>query len=169
MLTATKSRKTRRSAGVAAALASAAALLLVSPAAASDGRATAQQAPPEAGLLAFYEGDNASQDVLCRIPFRYGTTVNFQTDNLGCENDEARSVRVDFLPPGASFTIHDSPSCSWSDDVSAVTVTDPDAYNARFTVPRFDFTGGTWQYNITYHRDNGIQGKVSCIRMNYPS
>lgn len=154
---------------VVAALACAGILLLVRAAPAEAERAgTVRQALPAAGGLYLYEGDNATQDRLCVIPFEYGKTVNLTNDNLGCENDEARSVSVEFVPPGASFTVHDSPSCSWSDDTSAITITDPDAYNARIVVPRFNYTGGTDRFNIAYYRDNGIQGKVSCIRMNSP-
>lgn len=128
---------------------------------------TPHSASAATGNLVFYEGDNGTQDIVCVVPYNYGLSVNLQNDNYGCDNDEARSVRFEGVPPGATLSVYDSPSCTRVDDVTYIWKY---GGGSSVLVPRFNYSdSGNGQFSITYDRFNGIAGKVSCIQMFFPS
>ncbi len=51
-----------------------------------------RDAPSERGILALYEGTNATQNKVCELRL-FSRTVNFK-NHRQCDNDEAKSVMI---------------------------------------------------------------------------
>lgn len=115
------------------------------------------------GGLVLYEGNNVSQDVVCGIPAAPSRTLQFKVN--GCENDEARSGRLENVPAGTEFHLYDSPSGSTSDDY-AVLKTKRGV--ARVDIPSFEKSVETDEYQLTFHRYNGLDGKISRVEVVAP-
>src|SRR6187402_1693824 len=64
----------------------------------------------DAPNIRLYEGRSGSQDNLCVIeilsaPFHEKKDVS----DYGCNNDEAKSMKLHDLPPGTTITVYDDP------------------------------------------------------------
>ena len=67
-----------------------------------------RRSPP---FVAFYEGNNAQQNLLCSLETQQNRSVNFQSGG-DCDNDDARSLVLYNLPAGRVLRLYDSPSGS---------------------------------------------------------
>lgn len=114
------------------------------------------------GGVIFYEGNQASQDVVCGIPGRVRIDINAQDDKLGCENDEARSARIVNLPAGTRISVYDSPSGSTSDDYTTITLR---RHIDDLVIPSFESNVDNADIEMIFRRHNGLDGKVSRIRI----
>lgn len=117
-------------------------------------------------FVRWYEGYNASQDNFCTIPIN--TIPYYQTNTfkeIHCSNDEAKSVKMQNLPPGTEIYIYDMPSCGDSDDWGKITIL---KQSASIIVGGFShtFTMDDVKYANVWH--NGINGKVSCFIIDVP-
>ncbi|HEX7815560.1 hypothetical protein [Dyella sp.] len=125
---------------------------------------------PFAGVLSqggviFYEGNRAMQNIVCGIPGRVTININTQNDSLGCENDEARSARIVGLPAGTRISIYDSPSGSTSDDYTIITL----RRNIEdLVIPTFQQNVNNADIEMVFRRHNGLDGKVSRIKIEPP-
>ena len=120
---------------------------------------------PYTSEIVLYEGNNRSQDVLCRLPLpAFGSSVvhNLTSDNYGCENDEARSLLLRNVPQGTVITVYDSSNCSQGDDYTIITVTRNTAWSVVNTFES-DFSDNYLHSN--YRTAGDIDGKVSCVRI----
>lgn len=115
------------------------------------------------GGLVLYEGNNVTQDVVCGIPDAPTRTLQFPVN--GCENDEARSGRLENVSAGTEFRLYDSPSGSHSDDYAVLTIK-RDA--ASLDIPSFESNAETGNYKLTFHRKNGLDGKISRVEVVAP-
>jgi hypothetical protein len=128
------------------------------------------------GYLWFYEGANATQNLVCSIPVpRFGALgarqIDFTNDPYGCANDEARSVSFVNVDAGLSVQVWDRSSCAnpFGVQASDVSYLDLAAYASYTIVGTFERSTGQVRglpYTETYVRANGnLDGKVSCIRI----
>jgi hypothetical protein len=101
-----------------------------------------------------------TQDTVCTLPATYSYTLNFK-DSSACGNDEARSVILTNVPAGARLRVYDDPGCGTEDDWADIRTY---AQVYRFTVNSFEINFNNGVVSQTYHIDNGLNGKVSCIR-----
>eukprot|EP01084_Bolivina_argentea_P283475 485513_1 len=62
----------------------------------------------KSGLILF-EGNDVTQDALCYIPTTRDFWYNLQKDDLGCDNDEARSIVLTDVKRGTVIVIADNP------------------------------------------------------------
>jgi hypothetical protein len=76
-------------------------------------------APPVAaegpdGALVILNKRNAdgTYPVNCSIPF-VTSTINFQDNSLGCENDDAYAFRLENVPSATFFSFYDNPACTY--------------------------------------------------------
>lgn len=139
----------------------------------------AATAPREVPTIRFYEGWNASQENICtvsidRIPFYAMTDVKA----WGCDNDEAKSMKLRNLPAGSVIELYDDPGCGDHDDWVKITVLKARPGADDLIVGGFEGTG-TWEgsgpepnsYRSEFHPDAGrhaLHGKVSCARIDIP-
>ncbi|RMQ49189.1 hypothetical protein ALQ04_00323 [Pseudomonas cichorii] len=72
--------------------------------------------------IAAYEGNSASQNLDCTIPFNSTHNVKMKNNSLGCSNDEIRSVKIIKAKAGTSFTMTGHPDGSFSQGRTIVTI-----------------------------------------------
>ncbi|MBI6852474.1 hypothetical protein YA0002_06825 [Pseudomonas cichorii] len=77
-----------------------------------------QAAEPD-GQLVILNKKNAdgTYPINCSIPF-ITSTIDFQNNSLGCENDEAYGFRLENVPSATFFSFHDSPLCMDNENFS---------------------------------------------------
>jgi hypothetical protein len=118
------------------------------------------------GRFIFYEGNSLRGDVLgsvwdCNSQFYKLKELNIS----GVPNDEARSVRLLGVRAGTRLVVYDSPGCSTDDDWAEVAVKTNvwDREVPSFTIPDYEDD----EIVVVYHgvRNNGLDGKVSCIEV----
>ncbi len=82
-------------------------------------------------------------------------------------NDEARSCTLEDVPEGTVITLYDNSEGDKDDDWTQITV------NKRTTndvcVPSFEQDFSDEWFTENYHKNNGLQGKVSRIEVSVPS
>lgn len=116
------------------------------------------------GGFYFYEGNSASQDSVCVIPA--GHNYNFRLASRGCENDEARSMRLRGVAKGTRITLFDSPTGSQKDDYVIIDVKRDIGINENnIVIGSFEknFENRTFKIRAFYH--NGLDGKVSRVKI----
>jgi hypothetical protein len=124
-------------------------------------------APPETKAIAhirFYDKDWGDGHNFCTVAIDkvpYTSTGNF----FDCTNDEAQSVRLQDLPPGTTIALYDDPHCGDSDDYSIIRIT---KLMPNILVKNFGTAVHYTDWNMSVHRVNGIQGKVSCAEVDVP-
>lgn len=114
-----------------------------------------------AGRITFFEGGDGSQDNVGGITTDESCDINFKKSHGRFKNDEARSLRVWYAAPGTIIKVYDDPNGKESDDWAEIRVlSDKD-----FVVRSFEEDRVSSDYSITYHRKNGLKGKVSHLRI----
>ncbi|MGH3567079.1 MAG: hypothetical protein ACRDRH_13805 [Pseudonocardia sp.] len=107
------------------------------------------------GHILLYEGNGASQNVV--------TTFNDQSgQNRRVPNDEARSAKFVHVRVGAVVSVYDDKNGSEKDDFCVIRVkrSSPD-----YTVSTFERSYEDDFVQVSYRRKNGLDGKVSRIRV----
>jgi hypothetical protein len=112
-----------------------------------------------AGVVSFYEGNDGSQNKVCDVSTTFRGRKNFKND-AQCDNDEARSLVLTNVRAGFVIRVFDSPSCATDDDWTEIRVRQD---IARHVVGTFERSQNDAAVQVTFHRDNGLVGKVSCI------
>ncbi|MCH9692252.1 MAG: hypothetical protein K0U59_09380 [Gammaproteobacteria bacterium] len=124
-------------------------------------RADEQSAKMIDSFITLYEGNDGSQNIVCTIDFNESKTINFQSDALGCDNDEARSAILFMVPAGTLFIVYDSPSGSREDDFTIVRIKQD--IPLTYTINSFEGNVNDNYIEMQYFRNNGLDGKISSI------
>ena len=117
--------------------------------------------------ILLYEGNGATQDIVCVFPATHSTStkkVNFKKSS-NCDNDEARSAELSQVPAGTKITVYDSPDMKTNDDYTVITVLN-DIFDSVI-IYSFERTYSDYHVRVSYHRVNGLDGKVSSIAYKY--
>jgi len=109
------------------------------------------------GIIAFYEGNNATQNIVQTIEDNPGQ------DFKPVQNDEIRSAKLFDVRPGAEIRVYDSPDGNTGDDFCIVNVKRP---SPEYIVGSFERTYEDEYVRVTFIRNNGLDGKISRIRVN---
>jgi hypothetical protein len=111
----------------------------------------------------FYEQNNANPrgDTTCVLPASRDYDVRLPA--FGCENDEARSLKIRGVTAGTRISLFDSASGSTQDDYARIDVKRDVGINESVTVGTFETDYETADFKVTYIRNNGLDGKVSRI------
>jgi Metallo-peptidase family M12 len=112
------------------------------------------------GVLSFYEGNLGTQNKVCDLN-TLAQTVRFKS-HAACDNDEARSLVLTQVPPGTRIEVYDNPDCRANDDWTAIEVK---RAIFRKTIGSFERNLDDADVKVTYQRDNGLDGKVSCVKI----
>jgi len=109
------------------------------------------------GIVAFYEGNNATQNIVQTVEDAPGQNFRPGTD------DAIRSLKLYNVRPGAEIRLYDSPDGDTSDDFCIINVkrTMPE-----YIVPSLERTYEDEFVRVTFIRNNGLDGKVSRISVN---
>lgn len=117
------------------------------------------------GGVVLYEGNRATQDIVCGIPGGEATALDFTKESpKGCENDEARSARLFGLRAGTTFTVFDSPRGNRSDDYATVRVL-RDLKDRAVTIPSFHTSYNDGDVAVEARYRNGLDGSISRLNL----
>ena len=116
------------------------------------------------GGFYFYEKNNTDTtgDTVCVLPNSKDWDISLKS--TGCENDEARSLKVRGVKAGTRLTLFDSASGNRQDDY-AIIVIKKDADLGGFSIPSFEQEVDNADYRLVFSRNNGLDGKVSRIKI----
>jgi hypothetical protein len=109
------------------------------------------------GQIVFYEGNGGSQDIV------HGTDDTAGQDFRPRQNDEARSVKLLNVRVGCVISVFDHPRGELTDDFSIIQVK---RSAPEYTVETFEGSYEDDHVLVSYARRNGLDGKVSRIRIN---
>jgi hypothetical protein len=109
------------------------------------------------GIIAFYEGNNAAQNVVQTVEDMPGQ------DFRPVQNDAIRSCKLFNVRPGADIRVYDSAAGAMDDDFCVINVK---RSAPEYVVPSFERTYEDEYVRITFIRNNGLDGKISRIRIN---
>ena len=115
------------------------------------------------GYVSLYEGNEATQNKVCDL-HAHDRTVNFKEES-SCDNDEARSLVLTKIRSGTRIYLYDDPDCETGDDWTKIEALQ-DVH--RYVVSRVEQNSETSRVRVTHHHDNGLAGKVSCIKIRVP-
>jgi hypothetical protein len=119
---------------------------------------------PKSGEMKFYEGNDASQDRIC-------TLSTEKSDYWHCKkhsgwNDEARSVKLCNVRPGTKIYVYDDSDGKTDDDWTEIRVK---RFSGKIIVKTFEKDRNDDKVWVDYHKDNGLDGKVSYIKVKPPT
>jgi hypothetical protein len=109
------------------------------------------------GQIVFYEGNGGSQDIV------HATDDAPGQDFRPRQNDEARSVKLLNARTGCIVSVFDSPGGSTTDDFCVIQVK---RSSPEYSVDTFERSYEDDYVLVSYARKNGLDGKVSRIRIN---
>ena len=128
-----------------------------------DGKVSAVEAAstPAGAVLDLYEGNNATQNLVCSNRVTGPRTINLTQDPY-CENDEARSLKLYDFPPDKAIFLYDDSGGSTGDDWTVIV---PKRLITEATVGTFESSSENADMKVChFHRDN-LDGKVSRVRI----
>lgn len=110
-----------------------------------------------------YEGNSATQDVVCPLFLHRDKSLRFSDPWTGtdfpCNNDEARSILLHDVPAGKVLRFYDDGGRGFQDDDwTEIIVKRP---VARKYVDTFEQSFEDADVRVIFHRDNGLDGKIS--------
>jgi len=116
---------------------------------------------PIGAVLDLYQGNNATQNLVCSNRVTGPRTIELSTDPH-CSNDAARSLVLYDFPPDKVIFVYDSPGGSTSDDWTLIV---PKRTISQATVGTFESSFENADVRVCSFPNNGLDGKVSRIRI----
>lgn len=117
--------------------------------------------------ITWFEGDNGTQNVVRQDSFE--TTQEYKIEsnlkNHRGQNDEIRSAVLEHVPINTRIWIYDNPDGKTNDDWAVLTVK---KYKKRIQINHFEQTVDNADYRLEYSRKNGLNGKISRIKVEAP-
>ncbi len=122
---------------------------------------------PSGPIIDFYEGNNATQNLVCSLSAATDRTVKFTDDNSYCANDEARSLVLYDVPAGRIIRLYDNTDGNdgqgnrkeaWAEIVVKQAV-------KKKVIPTFENSFEDDDVRVTYHRNDNLNGKVSRVEI----
>ncbi|WP_158795937.1 hypothetical protein [Pedobacter sp. L105] len=127
--------------------------------------AISTNANAQSGTLIFKEGNGGTQNTVATITDASGQFYNLKDktpSNIGA-NDEAKSLILQNVRVGAAISVYDAPAGDASDDYCIITVK---SLVSSITVSSFETSYEDANVKVDFHHHNGLDGKVSAIRVN---
>ncbi|MBF2047940.1 hypothetical protein HJG54_06570 [Leptolyngbya sp. NK1-12] len=109
------------------------------------------------GQIVFYEGNGGSQNIVHTIDDSPGQDFHLR------QNDEARSVKLLNVRQGCFIEVFDHPEGQRSDDFCVIEVR---RSSSEYTVNTFERSYDDEYVIVSYANNNGLDGKVSRVRVN---
>jgi hypothetical protein len=107
------------------------------------------------GMIILYEGNNATQNIV----------KSYQDDSYDGKvspNDEARSLKLYDVRAGCKITVYDNNKASTNDDYCVIEVK---RRVSEYVVGTFERSMDNDIVRVTFIRNNGLDGKVSYIKI----
>merc|ERR1712110_1278537 len=109
-------------------------------------------------------------DLVCTLNWTGDMDINFK-DSDQCDNDEVRSGILIVAEYGTVITLYDSPDGSKDDDYTVIKVktSASDFGTNGLRIDSFEqsqtYSLGNGTVEMTYHSDNGLDGKISRVEI----
>ncbi|MQQ37553.1 PI-PLC X phosphodiestherase-like domain protein [Pseudomonas sp. SZ57] len=124
------------------------------------------------GGLYFYERNYADRggDTSCVLPANQsggnsGVQYDIRLPSNGCEKDEVRSMELEGVRAGTRIELYDNPNGDRQDDFTIIDVKQSVPMGKRVRIDSFEGTTDTFYYRKLASRNNGLDGKVSRIKV----
>lgn len=111
--------------------------------------------------IEFFNGDNGNGGYENSLSDQNNVRINLKADR-DWNNDEIRSLRLKSVARGTKIYLFDHPEAKTNDDWVEIIVTQS---GDNIVVPNLEKTIETNHYKQTFHRVNGLNGKVSAIQV----
>ena len=109
------------------------------------------------GIIVFYEGNNGTQNIVQTVEDTPGQ--NFRP----VKNDEIRSAKIYGVRQGCEIGVYDSPDGATNDDFCIINVK---RETPEYTINTFERSYEDEYVVVTFIRNNGLDGKISRIKIN---
>ena len=132
-----------------------------------DGKVSAMELrnSPVGTVVDLYEGNHATQDLVCSNRISGTRTINL-TQDPHCENDEARSLKLYDFPADKVVFVYDNSAGSRDDDWAVII---PKRAIKEATVGSFETDFENSDLSIVSFYDDNLDGKVSRLRVGHRS
>jgi hypothetical protein len=116
-----------------------------------------------APLLSFFEGNGGTQDNVCDLDVT-NQVVRFKS-HASCDNDETRSLVIFSVHAGTTIEVFENPDCRPNDDWTQIIVK---RAVSQALVSTYEQSFENDDLLVIHHHANGLDGKVSCVRITTP-
>ena len=132
-----------------------------------DGKISAAEVrtSPIGAVVDLYEGNSATQSLVCSKRVSAYQSINFQSDSA-CDNDETRSLVLTNFPTDKVLIFYDDPGGSTGDDWTVIV---PKRHLFRTVVSSYESSYENADVKVCHFHHNGLDGKVSRMRVGAPS
>ena len=120
------------------------------------------------GKIVLHKSNDGLGTIVCSVSTTSDKTCKFKEDDedCGCDNDDARSAKLKWVKPGTKIKVYDDPGGDPDeDDWTEIKVKRLFKYR---TIDSFEDSYEDDYVKVTYHKDNGLDGKVSHMRIEAP-
>lgn len=108
--------------------------------------------------IAMYEGNNASQNLDCVVPFYATNLVRMKNNSFGCSNDEIRSAKILKAKAGTEFTLTGHPDGNFNEGRTNVII--KRNITTPVVIPSFDRSYENDDVKVINHT-KAVDGKIS--------
>jgi hypothetical protein len=125
--------------------------------------------PDPSARIALYEGNDGTQDFVCRLNVPLSRVDSFAypfTGSQACQNDEARSLILYNVPAGLQVQLFDDRSCTRSDSTTLIVVKRDVQMKVIGT---FESEGVDNDVDVRLLERGNLDGKVSCVIVGFGS
>ncbi len=123
----------------------------------NSGSASDDNKPSDLTSILFYEGNGCDQDIIA--------SYKKSMDGKIGENDEARSMKLNDVPAGTTIALYDNPDGKENDDFAVLRVK---RRTFNTCISTFESSAYNDIYEMVFNERNGLDGKVSYIRIKFP-
>ncbi len=114
-----------------------------------------------AGSIRFMEANECGENQKGECEDKAGTRIDFKKTE-GFTNDDARSVTLLNVRKGAIIRVYDNPEGKEDDDYAEIVVKKE---VQSYCVKSFENTYEDDTVKVTFHKNNGLDGKVSRVEV----
>lgn len=116
------------------------------------------------GGVVAYEGDNATQNVVCGFSAAIAHNWSMKDrERLGCENDEMRSLKIRGMKKGQRIKFYDRPDGTRDDDFGVLNIERDIPWDEPLVIKSLNFVQYHPAFRYLYSGGDGLAGKVSQI------
>ncbi|WP_121626880.1 hypothetical protein [Poseidonibacter antarcticus] len=113
-------------------------------------------------FIELMEVNKNKENIICRLSTSPKRKVNLKKESH-CKNDEANSIQLYYVPKNTYISVYDDPNCNGEKDDWTEIYVKKDTKSLQINNFEQNISNKS-NYSVKYHKDNGLNGKVSCIK-----
>lgn len=104
----------------------------------------------------------------CKTDANKNQDINFTSNKIRCKNDDAKSMVLNgFFQKGTTIILYDNSGGKRSDDWFEIVFLS-NMSHVRYVIPTFEYSFQDIFIKATFHKKNGLNGKVSRMEIRVP-